>query len=138
MPSFDDAIVADAPPEEVWKLLYDPTRFPDWMEGVAQTADRSADAAAGTTTFTQFADGYPDFPMPQRMSSAREGSRVVISCLVSDIEFRWTLAEAPGGSTSVAVHIEIPDAEAARLDAQRTAVGASLQNLAALAAGAAR
>jgi uncharacterized protein YndB with AHSA1/START domain len=34
MPHFDDAITTDAPPEEVWKLLYDTSRFPDWWEGV--------------------------------------------------------------------------------------------------------
>lgn len=24
-----------APPEEVWKLLYDPARFPEWWAGIA-------------------------------------------------------------------------------------------------------
>lgn len=29
MPEFEDRARSDAPPEEVWKLLYDPARFPD-------------------------------------------------------------------------------------------------------------
>jgi uncharacterized protein YndB with AHSA1/START domain len=35
MPTFDDATTTRAPVEEVWKLLYDPARFPDWWAGVA-------------------------------------------------------------------------------------------------------
>ncbi len=29
MPSFQRSATAAAPPEEVWKVLYDPTRFPE-------------------------------------------------------------------------------------------------------------
>jgi uncharacterized protein YndB with AHSA1/START domain len=34
MPSFQRATTAAAPPEEVWKVLYDPSRFPEWWAGV--------------------------------------------------------------------------------------------------------
>jgi len=34
MPSFHDTATSTAPPEQVWKLLYDPSRFPDWWEGI--------------------------------------------------------------------------------------------------------
>ena len=34
MPSFRDTVTSAAPPEEVWKLLYDPARFPDWWSGI--------------------------------------------------------------------------------------------------------
>ena len=34
MPSFHDTATSPAPPEEVWKLLYDPSRFPDWWAGI--------------------------------------------------------------------------------------------------------
>ena len=34
MPTFDDSTTTRAPVEDVWKLLYDPARFPDWVEGV--------------------------------------------------------------------------------------------------------
>jgi uncharacterized protein YndB with AHSA1/START domain len=131
MPGFDDAIEVDAAPEEVWKLLYDPGRFPEWMEGVARVADRGPDREG--ETFTQYVDGYPDFPMPQRVRSDRDAGRVVVSCLVSFLEFRWALTELAGERTGVAVHVEIPAEESHRLADTRAVVGASLQKLATLA-----
>ena len=34
MPTFDDTTTTPAAPEEVWKALYDPARFPEWWVGV--------------------------------------------------------------------------------------------------------
>ena len=34
MPTFDDSATADAPVEEVWKLLYDPARMVEWWAGI--------------------------------------------------------------------------------------------------------
>jgi hypothetical protein len=132
MPSFEDRTVADAPVEEVWKLLYDPTRFPEWLDGVGSIELGPRD---GQGDYTMFPEGYPDFPMPQAL---RAGDRtVVISGLVSDLEFAWRLEPLDEDArTAIAVHVEIPEAEAQRLDAQRAAIGASLRRLAALAAGA--
>jgi uncharacterized protein YndB with AHSA1/START domain len=131
MPGFDDAIEVDAAPEEVWKLLYDPGRFPEWMEGIARVADREADGRA--ETFTQYVDGYPDFPMPQRVRSDRDAGKVVVSCLVSFLEFRWALTELAGDRTGIAVHVEIPEEEAHRLADTQAVVGTSLEKLGALA-----
>ena len=33
MQTFDQSAVSAAPPEEVWKLLYDPAEFPLWWAG---------------------------------------------------------------------------------------------------------
>jgi uncharacterized protein YndB with AHSA1/START domain len=125
MPQFDDAITTDAPPEEVWKLLYDTSRFPDWWEGV-ETAERRE---GGVTIYP---DGYPDFPMPQDIDASRDNGSVQISCLVSDIRFEWRLAEDNGG-TRISVAVEIPEEEAHRLERQSEVASASLRNLAALA-----
>jgi uncharacterized protein YndB with AHSA1/START domain len=133
MPGFDDSIEVAAPPEEVWKLLYDPGRFPEWMEGIAKVADRGSDGEA--ETFTQYVEGYPDFPMPQRVRTDRDAGRVVVSCLVSFLEFRWLLTEVEGGRTAVAVRAEIPEEESHRLADTQAVVGTSLQKLAALAEG---
>jgi uncharacterized protein YndB with AHSA1/START domain len=84
MPTFDDVTTSSAPVEEVWKLLYDPSRFPEWWEGVETIEAPRAEPTDG--------DG-----------------------------------------TRIGVHVEIPDAEAHRLDAQRGMVSASLRSLAALA-----
>ena len=123
MPTFDDATTTAAPVEEVWKLLYDPARFPEWWAGVAK-------ATPGDDGFTLYPVGYPDFPMPHTLRA--DGRGVTISCLTSDLVFEWRL-EALDAGTRIAVHVEIPEREAQRLDGQRAAVSASLRSLAALA-----
>jgi uncharacterized protein YndB with AHSA1/START domain len=129
MPEFDDATVTAAPPEEVWKLLYDPARFAEWWAGVEQVEPAGHD---GHGDITLYPEGYPDFPMPQRLRTDVDGRRVTISCLVSDLVYEWRLEPAAGG-TRIGVHVEIPERESARLDTQREAVSASLRALATLA-----
>jgi uncharacterized protein YndB with AHSA1/START domain len=127
MPSFHDSAPSEAPPEEVWKLLYDPSRFPDWWTGIAtvQVQDRGE--------YTMYPDGYPDFPMGQLLDTQRDQQRVTVSCLVSDLRFDWRL-EPAGGGTLITVDVEIPDTEAHRLDNQREIIRISLQRLAQVAA----
>lgn len=135
MPSFHEETVADAPPEEVWKLLYDPGRFPEWWVGI-ETVDQAAPAAGGgASTYTAYPAGYPDFPLPQEISTARDRHRVVISCLVSYLRYTWTI-EPAGLGTAVRVHVSIPEAESHRLPAQVSAMRGSLRRLAELAASA--
>lgn len=93
------------------------------------------DGTREPTGYTVYPTGYPDFPMPQRLETAQAGHRVRISCLVSDLSFEWTLEPVEGGpGTRIGVHVDIPDAEAHRLDHQRSAISTSLSQLAALAA----
>src|SRR4051812_49372005 len=66
MPTLDDRMIAPAPPEEVWKILYDPSRFPEWWDGL-----ESVDTDAEKGDFTRFSDGYPDYPMPQELETNR-------------------------------------------------------------------
>jgi uncharacterized protein YndB with AHSA1/START domain len=116
---------ADAPVEEVWKLLHDPTRFPDWWVGIETVRTDTDDE------YTIWPSGYPDFPMPQRLGTSRVEGRVTISCLVSDLEYRWQL-RAGGETTEIEVQLTLPDAEAHRLEAQRVCLGESLGRLAQL------
>ncbi|MCW2779960.1 MAG: hypothetical protein JWR35_409 [Marmoricola sp.] len=133
MPSFDDATVSAAPPQEVWKILYDPYRFPEWWSGIETVAP--AKTSTDNTDFTIYPTGYPDFPMPQSMRTESSQRRIVVSCLVSDLRFEWALeSEAGGAATRISVHVDIPDAEAHRLDGQREAISAALTGLADLAA----
>jgi uncharacterized protein YndB with AHSA1/START domain len=125
MPEFSDSARTTAPPEEVWKLLYDPARFPEWWVGI-ETVE------PGGEGYTMYPEGYPDFPMPQRLETSRDEGTVKISCLVSDLRYEWRLAEADGG-TRISVEVEIPEQEAHRLEAQRDRVSRSLARLAALA-----
>jgi hypothetical protein len=128
MPTFDQSTVSSAAPEEVWKLLYDPARFPEWWAGVG-----SVTTAGSTGDYTMFPDGYPDFPMPQALETSQDSGSVKISCLVSDLCFDWRLRPS-GTGTEISVHVEIPDAEADRLDTQRDIIRQSLIRLADLAA----
>jgi uncharacterized protein YndB with AHSA1/START domain len=130
MQTFDQSIVSSAAPEEVWKLLYDPARFPEWWAGIG-----SVTTGGGTGDYTMFPDGYPDFPMPQALETSQENGSVKISCLVSDLCFEWRLRlSGTGTGTEISVHVEIPDTEAHRLDTQRDIISTSLTHLADLAA----
>ncbi len=127
MPSFNDTATSPAPPEEVWKLLYDPARFPEWWAGIG-TVELGDEGE-----YTMYPDGYPEFPMAQLLDTQRDKQRVTVSCLVSDLRFEWRL-EPAGGGTRITVEVEIPDSEAHRLDGQREVIGRSMRQLAELAA----
>jgi uncharacterized protein YndB with AHSA1/START domain len=133
MPSFSDTAVSQAPPEEVWKLLYDPSRFPEWWAGVGIVEASQAREHAGGHEYTMYPEGYPDFPMTQLLESRREERRVTVSCMVSDLRFDWLLEPAPGDGTRIVVEVEIPEREAHRLQAQQAVISASLTRLAELA-----
>jgi hypothetical protein len=130
MPSFHDSADAQAPPEEVWKLLYDPSRFPEWWAGIG-----TVEAGIGANgEYTMFPEGYPDFPMAQLLDTKRDGRAVTVSCLVSDLRFEWILEPLDGEHTRINVHVEIPEAEAGRLEDQKEVIRTSLGTLAELAA----
>ena len=127
MPSFHDTATSSAPPEDVWKLLYDPSRFPDWWAGIG-TVDVQDEAQ-----YTMYPQGYPEFPMAQLLDSRQDQHRVTVSCLVSDLRFEWRL-QPEGDGTLITVDVEIPEAEAHRLGAQRQIISDSMRRLAQLAA----
>ncbi|MDQ6607537.1 MAG: SRPBCC family protein [Actinomycetota bacterium] len=133
MPSFSDVTISGAPPEEVWKLLYDPARFPDWWAGIGTVEVGGGDGGGSGGEYTMYPEGYPDFPMGQLLRTERDERRVTVSCLVSDLSFQWRLEPMPEG-TRISVEVEIPEAEGHRLEAQRATIRASLRRLAALAA----
>jgi uncharacterized protein YndB with AHSA1/START domain len=130
MPSFHDTATSPAPPEDVWKLLYDPSRFPDWWAGI-DTVEVEVESDGG---YTMYPSGYPDFPMAQLLETQQDQQRVTVSCLVSDLRFEWRL-EPAGEGTVISVDVEIPDAESHRLETQRDVISASMRRLAQLAAG---
>jgi uncharacterized protein YndB with AHSA1/START domain len=127
VPSVADHATTAAPPEEVWKLLYDPSRFPEWWSGMERV-----EVGPGEEDFTFWYDGWPDFAMPQKLVTQRDGSRVTISCLVSFMDIEWQLSE-DGDGTRIDVRAAIPEEEAARVQQVRDQLAASVRRLAAVA-----
>jgi uncharacterized protein YndB with AHSA1/START domain len=127
MPEFTLTGEAAAPVEDVWKLLFDPTRFPEWWTGV-ETVQVGPDGG-----YTLWQDGYPDLPLRQELRTDRATGRVTMSCQVFDVEFAWQLAEH-GDGTRITVRVDIPPDHAARLlEPERDVIAASLVALATLA-----
>lgn len=110
MPSFADTVRSPATRADLWNLLTDVSRLPEW-----------------------WAAGANGFPRPQLVEPARDGERVVISCLVSDQRFELRLEDEEDG-TRIDVLADVPDTEAARLDQHRETVRRSLLRLAEVAA----
>jgi uncharacterized protein YndB with AHSA1/START domain len=125
VPEFALTAHASAPVEEVWKLVHDPSRFPEWWQGI-ETVQTGPD-----DVYTMWPEGYPDFPMGQRLATAP--GRVTISCLVSDLVFTWELRPV-GDETDIEVRVEIPEQEKHRLDTQRHLIEESMKALTRLAA----
>ena len=121
MASFDDAADTDAPPEEVFKLLYNPKQFSRWW-GCMQIEGSPAPSK------------HPDFGLPRVVSSSRGDGRVTITCSLAEIVFDWHLEERPQGGTTIAVHVEVPDAYRLDLEGQKAVIGMSLRQLAEVAA----
>jgi hypothetical protein len=129
MLEFEDSARSEAPPEEVWKLLYDPARFTEWWEGMETTA-------VGDGEFSLQQVGVPELQIPNRLDVRDEGSTVVISCLLHDFVYDWRLEPLDGGrATRISVHVAIPDEKIERFELhQRTMIGASVRRLARVAA----
>ena len=126
MPEFMMSAFCGSPAEEVWKLLYDPYRFSEWWCGTARVANVTGDTA------TRYMAEWPDFPYPTRVTTRSDGTRVIISCLLSDITQEWTL-EPDGVGCVVRLRVEVPDAESARLATVRDELASSLPRLIAAA-----
>jgi uncharacterized protein YndB with AHSA1/START domain len=126
MPEFTLTATADAPVEEVWKLLFDPTRIPEWWAGIESVRLEGAD------TYTLWFDGMPDLALPQQMRAERREGRVTMSCRVNEVEFTWQLTEL-GDGTGISVHVVIAPAKAYQVDRARELLAVSLPTLAALA-----
>ena len=126
MPEFALSTSCRAPVEDVWKLLFDPARFPEWWVGIETVR------TDGPGEYTQWPSGYPDFPMSQRLRVDQANDRVTVSCQVSDIDVVWQLAES-GTGTSIQVNVILPEREAHRLDGQQQVIEESLRRLTAIA-----
>jgi uncharacterized protein YndB with AHSA1/START domain len=126
MPAFAASARCQVPVEEVWKLLFDPARFPDWWAGIETVRKDAPDQ------FTLWPTWDPDVPMTQKLRVDEANVRITISCQVRDIDTVWQLAEA-GTGTRITVNVTLPESEAHLLDGQRWLVERSMRRLTALA-----
>jgi uncharacterized protein YndB with AHSA1/START domain len=126
MAGFEAQATCRAPAVEPWKLLYDPERFPEWWAGMARVEPGDGDSV------TRYMEAWPDFAYPTQVTRHGDGSRIVVSCLLSNIVHEWSLTPAPAGCV-VHVRVDLPDAEAHRLDAVKAEVIPSLRRLVELA-----
>src|SRR5262249_15978306 len=119
---------SEAPPEEVWKILYDPGRFTEWWDGMETTS-----VGDGEFTFQQV--GVPELQIPNRLEIRSAGSAIMISCLLHDFVYAWQPEPLDGGrATRISVHVVIPDEKAERFEQrQRAMIGASVRRLAEVA-----
>ena len=133
MLEFEDSARSEAPPEEVWKILYDPARCTEWWEGMETTS-------VGDGEFTLRHESVPELDIPNRLEVRDDGSAVVISCLMHDFVYDWRLESLDAGqATRISVHVAIPDEKAERFEKfQRAMMGASVRRLAEVAAEADR
>jgi len=126
MPGYTLTGRAQAPVEDVWKLLFDPSRLPEWWMGVETVRVDAEDE------YTVWPDGMPDFPMPQIMRTDRVNGRVLMSCQVTDIDFAWQLA-VDGDGTGITLRVTAAEPKASVLAEKRPSLAASVVALAALA-----
>lgn len=119
MPAFAEERVCAAPAEEVWKLLYDPWRYPEWWTGTEGVAEEGEGVV-------RHSDGQV---WPTVVEAGRVGEHVVISCVLTGIVFRWTLSPDPDGCR-VRLDVAIPEREASRLRMQETAMRDAIGRLA--------
>ena len=129
MLEFEDSARSEAPPEEVWKILYNPARFTEWWEGMETTS-------VGDGEFTLQQVGVPELQVPNRLKVRDAGSAVVISCLLHDFVYDWRLEPLDRGrATQISVHVAIPDEKIEQFEQfQRAMMGASVRRLAEVAA----
>jgi hypothetical protein len=126
MPDFEAHATCRAPAVEPWKLLYDPSRFPEWWVGTARVESGEGDSV------TRYMEAWPDFAYPTKITRHSDGSRIVVSCLLSNIVHEWSLTPAPQGCM-VHVRVELPAEEEHRLEAVKAEVIPSLRRLVELA-----
>ncbi len=96
-----------SPAREVWKLLYDPVRFSRWWPGWERVEPGEGPA------LTHYDARWPDFAYPATVSSEPSTGRVVVSCLLTDIVYSWSIDTA-GSGCQIGVVVTIPDAETHR------------------------
>ena len=125
MLGFETSAICRAPAEELWALLYDPTRFTDWWVGTTRI-DMTPSG------MSRVSPAYPDVGVPLGVHASGDRARVTISCLASDVDWEWTLEPVDAGCR-VILHVRIPEEQSELVECQEIDMQTSLERLVALA-----
>lgn len=118
----EETAVCRAPVLEVWKLLQDPMRYPEWWDGLVE-AEPTPDGVIRRM------GALPGVPIPTRIELRRAAAGVVVRCEVTGIVHLWTLEPLREGCR-VRLRAAVPGQEAgAWLEHQRGEARASLPRL---------
>lgn len=129
MIDFEETVVCRAPALQVWKLLYDPARYPEWWAGITRS-----EPTAGGAVVQHEAWEHGDLPL--FITATRDSPGVVIRCPATGKVLSWALEPHPDGCR-VRVQVQVPDGEHELLRTSRESILATLPRLAAAAEAAA-
>jgi uncharacterized protein YndB with AHSA1/START domain len=99
MASWRQQALIDAPVREVWELLCDPARGPDWSEDVIAVTGAPSKIERGTT-FEMTSRGPLGIKAttPFRVEEFDDMHEIKMQCQVSGFYSHWILTEARGGT----------------------------------------
>jgi uncharacterized protein YndB with AHSA1/START domain len=99
MASWRQQALIDAPVREVWELLCDPARGPDWSEDVIAVTGAPSKIERGTT-FEMTSRGPLGIKAttPFRVEEFDDMHEIKMQCQVSGFYSHWILTEAQGGT----------------------------------------
>jgi uncharacterized protein YndB with AHSA1/START domain len=128
MPIVEAETLIAAPAEEVFKVLHDPTRHPEWWVGLDTI--EGVQGQDGELRFSVLSHDYPGVRLEQRQEPLAGGG-IVMTCLQYGLRFRWRLVPEDH-ATRVHAHVEIPDRWRELTAGYRMKIPASLERLSAL------
>ena len=99
MVSWRQQTMIDAPVEEVWELLCDPGRSPEWSEDVIAVTGAPTKIEKGSTvTMTTRGPLGIRATTPFTVEELTDMRELKMTCQVSGFYSRWLLTEARGGT----------------------------------------
>ncbi len=108
MSSWKQQALIEAPVEEVWALLVDPVRYPEWSSDVVKVTGAPARIEVGSTLdITNRGPLGIKSTTPFRVEELEDLWQIKMQCQVSGFYTHWVLTEARGNTfTEVELGVE--------------------------------
>jgi uncharacterized protein YndB with AHSA1/START domain len=106
--SWKQEALIEAPVEEVWALLVDPSRYPEWSSDVVKVTGAPAQIEVGSTLdITARGPLGITRTTPYRVEELEDLREIKMQCQVSGFYSHWVLTEARGNTfTEVELGVE--------------------------------